>query len=328
MNEEDTDFLNASTAIEAQDSVGLGGLRYSAAAMGRLRAPDFLVIGAQKAGTTWLHTNIDFHPNVWLPPIKEVNYFNELYAPSTTDWERESRKQQAIVAAQYYRSLATESDRSRRAVAALEVISTPDISDDWYRAIFSHAPLDAVCGESSADYAVLPRAAISHIARLQPRLRIFVLLRDPIERLWSHLRMSQRDIATNAAPTLDFLQEEHNLWVYLGRSNYPAILRRWASVFGAESTCVLNFDEIRIAPENVLSRFCRHVGIVYDVRIFPRRAKAVGMGQESAMPPDVYSFLRRRLRPIYEEMREFMPEIAAPWWRRHYGAEIDAPSGQ
>ncbi|MEM7200738.1 MAG: sulfotransferase [Planctomycetota bacterium] len=37
--------------------------------------PHFLCIGTQKAGTTWLYHNLDRHPQVWMPPVKEVFYF-------------------------------------------------------------------------------------------------------------------------------------------------------------------------------------------------------------------------------------------------------------
>ncbi len=37
--------------------------------------PDFLVIGAQKAGTTWLHHNLRLHPQIWMPE-GEVHYFD------------------------------------------------------------------------------------------------------------------------------------------------------------------------------------------------------------------------------------------------------------
>jgi hypothetical protein len=38
--------------------------------------PNFLGIGAQKSGTTWLHDNLARHPQVWLPPVKEIHYFD------------------------------------------------------------------------------------------------------------------------------------------------------------------------------------------------------------------------------------------------------------
>ena len=39
--------------------------------------PDFVGIGAQKAGTTWLGHNLQLHPEIWMPKIKELHYFNE-----------------------------------------------------------------------------------------------------------------------------------------------------------------------------------------------------------------------------------------------------------
>lgn len=38
--------------------------------------PDFLGIGAQKAGTTWLHENLCHHPDLYLPEPKELHYFD------------------------------------------------------------------------------------------------------------------------------------------------------------------------------------------------------------------------------------------------------------
>ena len=48
---------------------------------GFLMYPDFLGIGAQKAGTTWLHTNLRPHPQIWMPPIKELHYLDKGRSP-------------------------------------------------------------------------------------------------------------------------------------------------------------------------------------------------------------------------------------------------------
>ncbi len=42
------------------------------------RLPDFLGIGAQKAGTTWIHAQLSRHPGVWLPTEKELHYWDRL----------------------------------------------------------------------------------------------------------------------------------------------------------------------------------------------------------------------------------------------------------
>lgn len=38
--------------------------------------PNFLILGAQKCGTSWLHTHLSAHPDVFLPAIKELEFFS------------------------------------------------------------------------------------------------------------------------------------------------------------------------------------------------------------------------------------------------------------
>src|SRR5215210_2387932 len=56
------------------------------------RGPDFLVIGAQRAGTTWLHRVLRQHPKLWLPPVKELHYFDKLDTMRTILDAKERRR--------------------------------------------------------------------------------------------------------------------------------------------------------------------------------------------------------------------------------------------
>src|SRR6478735_11648351 len=38
--------------------------------------PDFICIGMQKAGTDWLYDQLQFHPDLWMPPMKEIRYLD------------------------------------------------------------------------------------------------------------------------------------------------------------------------------------------------------------------------------------------------------------
>lgn len=48
--------------------------------------PDYLIIGAPKAGTTWLASNLAHHPDIYLPPEKELKYFSSNYMRFSGDW--------------------------------------------------------------------------------------------------------------------------------------------------------------------------------------------------------------------------------------------------
>ena len=68
----------------------------AAASNGRARAgksgPDFLIVGAQRAGTTWLHRVLRQHPALWLAPVKELHYFDKPEIARTCLDEKERRR--------------------------------------------------------------------------------------------------------------------------------------------------------------------------------------------------------------------------------------------
>src|SRR5690349_9661304 len=45
---------------------------------GNRAQPDFLCVGVHKGGTTWLYQQLDSHPDFWMPPLKELHYFDQL----------------------------------------------------------------------------------------------------------------------------------------------------------------------------------------------------------------------------------------------------------
>ena len=70
--------------------------------------PDFLVIGAQKAGTTWLDKMFKSHPDIWTPVVKELQFFNSLYMPEAFQWTHAHRQSHAVKGIEYA-SLLTRS---------------------------------------------------------------------------------------------------------------------------------------------------------------------------------------------------------------------------
>lgn len=106
--------------------------------------PDFLGIGAQKSGTTWLYKNLIKHPQLYLPETKEIHYF---------DWY-------------FYKSI------------------------NWYCQYFKSAKKTQVTGEINPCYSTLSEKKIKLIHKMNPKLKIILLLRNPIDRAWSQAVMN------------------------------------------------------------------------------------------------------------------------------------------
>jgi hypothetical protein len=109
---------------------------------------DFVIIGAQKSGTTSLFYHLKDHPQIYMPAEKELAFFS--------DDERYQR------------------------------------GWDWLLAeVFGDAPQDALWGEASPQYMGYPGVP-ERIARHVPHCRCVAILRDPVERAYSHYRMGAR----------------------------------------------------------------------------------------------------------------------------------------
>ena len=94
-----------------------------------MAAPDCLYIGAQKAGTTWLHTVLKSHKDVWLPPVKELQFLNEYYMRDSFRWTSDHRLRHATAE---IRRLAQANSLDIKRIHACAHIVTDNVSYKWY----------------------------------------------------------------------------------------------------------------------------------------------------------------------------------------------------
>ncbi|EPZ44556.1 hypothetical protein N007_10785 [Alicyclobacillus acidoterrestris ATCC 49025] len=137
--------------------------------------PNFLVIGAAKAGTTALYRYLSQHPEVFMPSIKEPNYF--------------------ALANREVRFQGPGDDRTNRS-------SITRFAD--YQALFDEADGYQAVGEASPMYLYTADAA-NRIHDLIPNVKLIVILRDPVERAHSaylHLRRDEREPLANFADAI------------------------------------------------------------------------------------------------------------------------------
>lgn len=253
------------------------------------RFPDFLCIGAQKAGTTWLDANLRRHPGIWMPWIKELQYFNDVHIPAHRAWTRRHRHFHGERAAERERRRAGEAGPDPRVMERIGSIISDPVSDDWYGAIFAHAAPGQICGEVTPEYSLLPPEGIAHVKRLNPAMKIIFLMRDPVERCWSHLRMLARGRAD-----FDYMAAVRNPDV-LERSNYSRILRDWTAAFGERQVLTVWIEEVAAAPEAFLRQVVGFLGLEWHARVGARAGERVFVGPEVGMPEGLKKVLSSHL---------------------------------
>lgn len=268
-------------------------------------APDFLCIGAQKAGTSWLDQMLRQHPGVFLPPMKEVHFYDFLYIPEHRGWIRKSFDKHAGAQA---RGWGRGKPDFRAYFDRLGTL--PRRQDAWYEAVFDHPSAEGRCkGEITPAYSILPEAGIAHVRATNPAMRLILIIRDPVDRALSHLRMaaSRRN---RPDVGLAWLEDEMPdlLEAALSRSAYRDNIARWEAAFPPEQLLYLSFSRIRTAPEAVLREVEGFLGLAPHA--YAGLTESVYKTAPVTVDPAVTALLETRLAPERAWLAERFGDVA------------------
>jgi hypothetical protein len=184
-----------------------------------------------------------------------------------------------------------------------------DDGQDWARPDYGayHArfpePAGRPCGEATPIYGYWPHS-LERIARYNAAMKLIVLLRDPVQRAWSHWRM-EYGRGAETAPFAWCIREGrqrlfdaepwgfHREFSYVERGFYGEQLERAFGLFGREQVLVLRSEDLRADPGPPLDAIRAFLGLPPAPPPPPREAH-VGRAQAlpSALTPEDETFLR------------------------------------
>ena len=194
--------------------------------------PDFLCVGAQKGGTSWLFHQLTLHPDFWMPPVKEVHYFDSM--------SRVERKNPP----------RCKDERDQWFMARLvELSSLPYIDLDTYSELFA-AKKKLLSGDITPAYSMLNDELIERIASYFPNLKVIFLARDPVDRAWSQLSMGVR---LGNIPAFDSTNPAEVLRNLLSPGvffrSYPSkSVKRWRRYVHPDLFRIYFFDDLKENP--------------------------------------------------------------------------------
>jgi hypothetical protein len=258
------------------------------------RAPDFFIVGHPKCGTTALYEMLRRQPGIYMPALKEPQFFAEEM--------REGPRPEHL----------------------------PDTLEQ-YLALFDGARSDQLLGEASPSY-LRSRTAAGAIADLQPSARIIAILREPASLLRSvHLQFVQAAIETEhdlrKALALEPERRQgrslprHGIWPqalrYSEHVRYVEQLRRYHAAFGADQVLVLIYDDFRADNEGTVGKVLSFLGVehaapVHALEANPSVAARSPVLHELLHTVAVLSPVRssrqpRRSRPTVPDGKSYVP---------------------
>ena len=206
--------------------------------------PDFLCVGAHKSGTTWLYQQLDSHPDFWMPPVKELHYFDQLSRVQRTSSSRR------------------RDERDLRFLENIRILSAEQHMDlERYAQLFE-PKASLLSGDISPNYSTLGNEVIRRVVGYFPNLKVIFLARDPVERVWSHLSMEVRYRQIEPFDATDIDQVNRNLLRrgMLLRSYPSAIVARWKRNVHPDRFRVYFFDDLKRNPTELRFSILRFLG--------------------------------------------------------------------
>jgi len=244
--------------------------------------PDFFLIGAQKAGTTSLFAALCKHPQVLAPVRKEIYFFNNV--------------------ANYNKGI------------------------NWYRAHFPMLAQQTLAQrrhsiahtfDATANYFEEPKAA-KRIKDTFPNTKLVLMLRNPIERAFSHYRMAKKlgfekvsfpaAIAQEAqrieeAQMIDGHNYVYQRLGYVSKGHYADLLKPWLACFGPEQLLILRSEDFFLEPDIIFAQVCSFFGLD---EFQPDKFEIHKQNSPMGVPRNIEIILREHFQPHIEALEQLL----------------------
>lgn len=269
-------------------------------------------VGATKAGTTWLYDYLSSHPDCHLRSIKELHYFDALDA-GRVDQQLQSRYAAAGRLLPSSRKPKADDEARQTDLADwIDVLELPSESPDAYLGYLTAGQGDRrVVADITPSYALLSAARLKKMATIAPDTRFVYLMRDPVARLWSHIRMvASRTTGNFPAKAREILRNIANgeTSSVTTRGDYAATLTRLQSAIDPQRLLVMFQETLMTTPG--VTRLCRFLGIRTQPADFSRR---VHEGTPLAMTDEDHATARAFLRSQYDFVARQFSDLPDAW---------------
>jgi hypothetical protein len=284
---------------------------------------NFLGIGAQKAATSWLWSSLRKHPDIWLPPCKELHYFDRSTQYPSPSHLATAHFSQRIFSSEpnnkQFRKLLLKDltagilklDSERCKWIPRYYFTT--YSDEWYLSLFDPGK-DKITGEITPSYSILNLEDVQSIKELLPDLKIIFLMRNPIDRAWSQIRFAwtKRDFKTK--PNIDQARKFIESPGQTLRSDYLRTLKIWKNCFPENNIFIGFYDDVIKNPGKLLNDIFKFLN-ARQIEDVTERSKTykVNVSRKLAMPKEINIYLANKYLPQLQELSKSIGGHTTVW---------------
>lgn len=225
----------------------------------KILMPDFLGIGAPRAASTWLHSRLSEHPEIYLPHRKELHFFDAEEISGKYSFEALSKADRRVYATYFQRGMGLTR------------------------------------GEITPAYSCLPSSRVAQIARFLPDVRVVYILRNPIDRAWSGIRRRcwyGKGKKADQLPASELMKIASTDSLLI-RGDYRRNIGVWENEIPSDRIHYIFYDDISEDGTRELKKLCRFLKVSADH--LPKKTaidRVVNEAPTSTIPEEVTQHLR------------------------------------
>lgn len=248
-------------------------------------------LGAQKAGTTWLHAYFRQHPQIHVPACKEMHYFDALWLPRSAGFADRRRKRLREMEAQNSPDLA-----ELRALVRMH--DAPEGDHSAYLEALTQGRTDEACvADLTPSYCNLGAEHLQLLVKDFAPAKLLFVMRDPVQRMWSQIRMQceagSAEATSAAADRMIAQMVAGRGQVIWQRSDMAATLKRLRAL-PAEQVKVMYYETL--FEEAQIKALCDFMQVDYVEAPLEKRVRA---GKTLMMTQAQHATLRWLNGPSY-----------------------------
>ncbi|WND03215.1 sulfotransferase [Temperatibacter marinus] len=261
-----------------------------------------LGIGAQKAGTTWLSSFLNGHADVFMSPIKELNYWNMLHVPEIRPIQEAyflSQMKRMSAGITSYSEVLNKSPRYKQLVNYIERFEMAS-TDDYMNFFQKRVGAQKIMCEITPGYALLSAEHYEEMYKLHPSVKIIFIMRDPIDRYWSNLRFYQK-LMKNFDAKENFVRRLSDK-PYYQRTDYARTMVELEKSVPAEDRLYLFYEDL--FTQASIDKVTQFIGVPSEKADFDRevnKSPSIPISEEEQkLAYDQFASIYKKLHDKFE----------------------------
>lgn len=231
--------------------------------------PDFLILGPQRTGTTWLTKHLRNHPEIFLSYPKELYFLSNIGTEKNFYQDRYKKTKFSIQPKDklkyflqiIYIKLITGNSNSKELEWYLSFFK-----DDFFYKVssyFKKVRKTRVKGEATASTIIISEALIKDLVHINPNLKSIIIVRNPIERAWSHakhdlLKTQQRNMKDVSDD--EFIAHIKNK-SQIERGLYSKNIQKWEKYLKKNRLYLDTFNNLSSNPKEFIENILKFLGV-------------------------------------------------------------------